>query len=105
MWNKNKEIMASPMRKPTTRVPVPPSAFKPADFQPFVEELFIDDLRAKCVRSLADVTRGALQAGALGIHAIGRGLAAARGLLTKHAVKQVDRRVGNSGVSVWELFA
>ena len=97
--------MVSLMRKPTTPVPVPPSAFKPADIQAFIEDLFLNDLHAKRVRSLADAPLGALQAGALGIHAIGRGLAAARGLLTKHAVKQVDRLIGNSGVSVWELFA
>lgn len=64
--------MVSLMRKPTTPVPVPPSAFKPADIQAFIEDLFLDDLHAKRVRSLADAPLGALQAGALGIHAIGR---------------------------------
>lgn len=41
----------------------------------------------------------------LAIHAIGHGLAQARGKLTKHAVKQVDRLLSNQGVEVWSLFA
>jgi hypothetical protein len=53
----------------------------------FLDELLAEDLHAKRVRSLADATLGVLHAGALGVHAIGRGLAAARGLNDKHAVK------------------
>ncbi len=29
----------------------------------------------------------------------------ARGLLSKHAVKQVDRLLSNQGIVVWEMFA
>lgn len=72
--------------------------------QDFIEALFKDDLHAKRVRSLSDATVGVLQAGALGVHAIGRGLAAARGLSDKHAVKQVDRMFSNAGIDPWELF-
>ena len=36
---------------------------------------------------------------------MGQGLAQARGKLTKHAVKQVDRLLSNAGVEVWSLFA
>jgi len=43
-------------------------------------------------------------AGALGIHAIGRGLAAAKGLQERHAIKQVDRLVGNSKAVLDDLF-
>lgn len=93
------------MTTPTPPAAPSPNALKPSDVFTFIEELFADDLHAKRVRSLADATLGALHAGALGIHAIGRGLAAARGLITKHAVKQVDRLVGNAGVDVWALFA
>jgi hypothetical protein len=32
-------------------------------------------------------------------------LAQARGLVTKHAIKQVDRLLSNSGIDVWESFA
>jgi hypothetical protein len=102
--NKIAEIKLRGMKKPTAPAAPVPSAFKAADVQAFIDDLFGDDLHAKRVRSLADATVGALHAGALGIHAIGRGLAAARGLLTKHAVKQADRLVGNCGISVWALF-
>jgi hypothetical protein len=71
----------------------------------FVESLFDKDLHAKRVESLTNAATGVLRAGALGIHAIGRGLALAGRKSKKHAVKQVDRLVGNSGVDVWTLFA
>ena len=36
---------------------------------------------------------------------IGQALAQARGLVTKHAVKQVDRLLSNQGLDVWDSFA
>src|ERR1700710_627598 len=36
---------------------------------------------------------------------IGQALAQARGLVTKHAVKQVDRLLSNNGIDVWDSFA
>ena len=44
----------------------------PAKVASFVEGLFHDDLHAKRVRSLSDATMGAIHAGAIGVHAIGR---------------------------------
>jgi hypothetical protein len=79
-------------------------SLSPQRVQQFLDSLFKDDLHAKRVRSLSDATVGVLQAGALGVHAIGRGLAAARGLDDKHAVKQVDRLFSNRGIDPWELF-
>lgn len=70
----------------------------------FASELFEADLHVKRITSLANATLGAVCAASLAIHAIGRGLAAARGLKKKHAVKQVDRLVSNLGVDVWALF-
>ncbi|MCB9759555.1 MAG: hypothetical protein H6739_06915 [Alphaproteobacteria bacterium] len=61
----------------------------------FVDELFGEDLHAKRVGTLADGTLGVLHAASLGIHAIGRGLASAKGLSGQHAVKRVDRCIGN----------
>jgi len=40
---------------------------------------------------MANATLGVLFSSSLAVHAIGQGLANARGLITKHAVKQVDR--------------
>lgn len=77
----------------------------------FVAKLFGGDLHVKRVLSLANATIGAIAAGALGVAVIGRGLAAARGLEAKHAVKQVDRLLSNMGIDVerlcdaWVAFA
>jgi hypothetical protein len=49
------------------------------------------DLHAKRIDSLCSATLGVLHSGSLAVAAIGHGLAAARGVLTKHAIKQVDR--------------
>lgn len=57
-----------------------------------------DDLHARRVESLENGVRRAIKSAQLGIHAIGRGLAAAGGLGQKHAVKQVDRYIRNEGI-------
>lgn len=69
-----------------------------------VSSIFADDLHAKRVASLANAAVGVLEGAALGIHAIGRALAVAAGLESRHAVKQVDRLLSNSGIHVWQLF-
>lgn len=70
-----------------------------------VSTIFADDLHAKRVASLANAAVGVLEGAALGVHAIGRALAVAAGLESRHAVKQVDRLLSNSGVDPWRLFA
>ncbi len=37
----------------------------------------------------------------LAVAMIGQALAQARGLATKHAIKQVDRLLSNNGIDVW----
>lgn len=71
----------------------------------FVEEVVEEDTHALRVLSLTNGVLGVLHCAALGIHAIGRGLAAARGLDVKHAVKQIDRLLSNRGIDVWQWFA
>jgi len=61
------------------------------DVHSFMESLYQDDVYAKRVYSLANATLGIMSSASLAIHAIGQGLAEARGLVSKHAVKQVDR--------------
>lgn len=63
-----------------------------------------DDLHAKRVLSISYATLGVIQGAALGVTTIGRALAVARGLKTKHAVKQVDRLLSNRGIDVWAFF-
>lgn len=61
------------------------------------------DVHAKRVDSLCDATLGVLHSGSLAVAAIGHGLAAARGVLTKHAIKQVDRLLSNPGIKIDEV--
>lgn len=83
----------------------PKPHLKPKNVRRFVDELFGDTMHARRVDSLADAVSGVLHAASLAIHAIGRGLAAARGIHPKHATKQIDRLLSNDGVSLWRLFA
>lgn len=71
----------------------------------FVDQLVGEDLHAKRVLSLSNGVVGVIHAAALAVHFIGEGLAAAMGTDPKHAVKQVDRLLSNSAISVWSFFA
>jgi hypothetical protein len=62
------------------------------------------DLHAKRVDSLCDATLGVLHSASLAVCAIGQGLAAARGLKPKHAVKQVDRLLSNTNINVDDIL-
>src|SRR6478736_6234204 len=63
-----------------------------------------EDLHAKRVSSLCDATLGVLHSGRLAICAIGQGLAAARSLKPKHAIKQVDRLLSNPAIEVDDIL-
>jgi len=63
------------------------------------------DLHAKRVDSLCDATLGVLHSASLAVCAIGQGLAAARGLNLKHAIKQVDRLLSNPKINVDDIAA
>jgi hypothetical protein len=71
----------------------------------FVSGIFEEDVHAKRVESLANGVDGVLHAGSLGIRAIGQGLATAQGLSPRHAIKQVDRLLSNSQLSMESLIA
>ena len=79
--------------------------FRLQDTRKFLDDLFRDDLHAKRVDSLANATLGVMTSASLAVSMIGQALAQARGLSTKHAVKQVDRLLSNQGIVVWETFA
>jgi hypothetical protein len=66
----------------------------------FLTGLFDGDLHAKRVLSLANATLGVIRTASLAVHTIGLGLAQARGLNTKHAIKQVDRLLSNEGIDI-----
>jgi hypothetical protein len=75
------------------------------DVRSFIGEVYGPDLHAKRVDSLAGATLGVMTAASLAVAMIGHALAQARGLVTKHAIKQVDRRLSNNGIDVWDSFA
>src|SRR5450631_233658 len=66
----------------------------------FLDGLFDGDLHAKRVLSLANATLGVVRIASLAVNTIGQGLALARGLVTKHAIKQVDRLLSNQGIDI-----
>jgi len=76
-----------------------------ADVRSFIGELYGPTLHAKRIESLASATLGVMQAASLAVAMIGHALAQARGLVTKHGVKQVDRLLSNDGIEVWDSFA
>jgi len=75
------------------------------DIRAFVGEVYGADLHAKRVDSLAGATLGVMQSASLAVTMIGQALAQARGSVTKHAIKQVDRMLSNNGIDVWDSFA
>src|ERR1700728_4415228 len=74
------------------------------DIRAFIDCLYGHDLHAKRVDSLAAAALGVMTGASLAVAMIGQALAQARGLVTKHAIKQVDRLLSNSGIDVWESF-
>jgi len=70
------------------------------DVNRFLTGLFDGDLHAKRVLSLANATLGVIRTASLAVNTIGHGLALARGLTTKHAIKQVDRLLSNEGIDI-----
>src|SRR5476651_763055 len=75
------------------------------DIRAFIDNLYAHDLHAKRVDSLAAATLGVMTGASLAVAMIGQALAQARGLVTKHAIKQVDRLMSNASIDVWDSFA
>ena len=76
-----------------------------AEVRGFIGGLYGPDLHAKRIDALAGATLGVMTGASLAVAMIGQALALARGLVTKHAVKQVDRLMSNAGIDVWDSFA
>src|SRR3954463_12975916 len=73
------------------------------DVRSFLGSVLSEDIHAKWVDSLANAALGVMTGASLAVAMIGRSLAQA--LLTKHAVKQVDRLLSNPGIEAWDIFA
>jgi len=74
------------------------------DVRAFIGELYGSEVPAKRIALLARATLGTMTAALLAVALIGQALAQARGLKTKHAIKQVDRLLSNDGIDVWDSF-
>ena len=70
----------------------------------YISAILDGNIHAKRVDSLANATIGIMASASLAVSMVGQALAQVRGLLTKHAIKQVDRLLSNQGINVWELF-
>src|SRR5690242_4939091 len=75
------------------------------DVRSFLDSILSEDTHAKRVDSLANAALGVMTGASLAVAMIGKSLAQARGLLTRHAVKQVDRLLSNPGIEAWDIFA
>src|SRR3954454_17464890 len=71
----------------------------------FLDSVPDEDIPTKRIASLGNATLGVMTGASLGVAVIGRSLAQARGLLPKHAVKQVDRLLSNPRIEAWDVFA
>jgi hypothetical protein len=71
----------------------------------YLDDVFSRDIHAKRIDSLTNGVIGVMTSASLAVSVIGNSLAQARNLLTKHAIKQVDRLLSNQGVVVWDMFA
>jgi hypothetical protein len=71
----------------------------------FVARVFGPDLHALRVLSLANGVAGVLHAAVLSIHAIGQAYANLAKITAKSGVKQVDRLLGNGGLSLDTVIA
>jgi hypothetical protein len=69
----------------------------------FLHALFDAELHAKTLLSLHGAVLGTLHCAQAGVALIGRGLACARGLAPKHAIKQIDRLLSNPRLDPVEL--
>src|SRR3954470_22676827 len=75
------------------------------DVRSFLNSVLDEYIHTKRVASLANATLGVMTGASLGVAVIGKSLAQARGLLPKHAFKQVDRLLSNPRIEAWDVFA
>jgi hypothetical protein len=75
------------------------------DVQSFIDAVFEDSEHEKRKRSIANAVLGVINSASLIVYRIGNGLAAAKDLFGKHAIKQVDRLLSNEKFTPWDCFS
>lgn len=71
----------------------------------YLSSIFSGQIHAKRIESLANGALGVMVSASLAVSFIGLALAQARNLNAKHAIKQVDRMLGNTKIIVWDIFS
>ena len=74
------------------------------DVEKVIDNIFSNDIHEKRKQSIANAVLGVISSASLIVHRIGFGLAKAKKLLGKHAVKQVDRLLSNEKLDVFDSF-
>lgn len=74
------------------------------DVKGMIDHIFCENMHSKRKESLANAALGVISSGSLIVHRIGLGLAKTKKLFGKHAIKQVDRLIGNKSFVPWECF-
>ena len=69
-----------------------------------IDDIFSNDVHEKRKLSIANAVLGVISSASLIVHRIGLGLAKAKKLLGKHAVKQVDRLLSNEKLVIYDCF-
>jgi hypothetical protein len=69
----------------------------------YISKMFTD-IHEKRILSISNAVIGIITSASLAIHLIGQGLAAVKGTITKHGVKQVDRLLSNIKFNCWLYF-
>ena len=70
----------------------------------YTGRIFGDELHMARLNSISNAVTATLQADSLAISAIGRALGEARGIRTKHGIKQIDRLLSNNGIDLEGFF-
>jgi Transposase DDE domain len=74
------------------------------DIKSVVDSIFDNSEHEKRKKSLANAALGVINSASLIVHRIGLGLAEAKDLLGKHAIKQVDRLLSNKKFVPWNCY-
>ncbi len=72
-----------------------------ADVRSFVAEMYGNDLHVKRIDSFAGATLGVMYSASLAVAMIGQALGQAKGLITKHAIKQSLRPRRQESTGCW----
>ena len=74
------------------------------DIHAYLSSVFGKTIHATRLKSLSDMAIGLMAGGVLSVSGIANSLAAVNELSPKHAIKQVDRAIGNEKLVVWDIF-